>query len=56
MTNSAAALLTPCRCVLRRSDDPIAPLLHAYLWSAPGGAQVAQSLAPDLLERLTLRP
>jgi hypothetical protein len=46
--NVSVSLLSVCLSLLRRVDDPTAPILHAFLMSTPGCAAVARIVDPEL--------
>jgi hypothetical protein len=48
LNNVSVSLLSVCLSLLRRVDDPTAPILHAFLMSAPGCAAVARIVDPEL--------
>jgi predicted ATPase/class 3 adenylate cyclase len=46
--HSEVTLLTLCLCLLRRSENPAADPLHAFIFASPTGASVARSIDPEL--------
>jgi hypothetical protein len=48
LNNLGASLLAICLVLARRVNDPVVPVLNAYLVSTPGCALVARIIDPDL--------
>jgi hypothetical protein len=48
LNNLGASLLAVCLVLARRVNDPVVPILNAFLVSTPGCALVARIVDPDL--------